>query len=76
MQRKTKEFQDVRYNFEKLIRSNACPYIPSSKLERDNSGGKSTFYADGHVNAAFQFYMQGYSLGKCMYMGEEKNEQA
>lgn len=70
MQRNSKEFYEMRNEFEKLIKSKDCPYLPTKRLDRDDSGGKYAFYENEYVNLAFRFYMHGYALSKSMHQGD------
>lgn len=65
MKRGSKEFYEVRDQFEKAVVAGAFGYI-SSDLTKDDSHSKS-FYANGQVNTAFRVYMAGYAAGRCEY---------
>lgn len=65
----TKEFYDLVAEFEKYAKQNAL-----GRLDREAKGPavpSRYFYQDGNVNKAFQAYMAGYQLHKCM-MGMEQ----
>jgi len=61
----TKEFQEIRADFEKFVKSQNCPQTFSS-YERAPRGAKH-FYENGALNAAFLMYMAGYSTARCIY---------
>ena len=66
MKRGTKEFEDIKKNFEKGVKEGQFGYI-SSDLTPDNFS-TSTFYANGEVNTAFKVFMAGYACGRCEYL--------
>lgn len=65
MKRGTKEFYEVRDQFEKAVNAGVFGYI-SSDLTKDDFNS-TTFYANGEVNTAFRVYMAGYAAAKCEY---------
>lgn len=61
--RGTKEFHELRYQFEKDIKET----IYGHKLDRQEKNEKvpvDVFYNDGFVNKLFHAYMMGYQNGK------------
>ena len=58
----TKEFYDLRNNFEQIYRS--------ERLDREPKelSSKQVFYQDGAVNSLFIGFMNGYQLGRINYM--------
>ena len=65
MKRGTKEFYEVRDQFEKAVNAGVFGYI-SGDLTKDDFNS-TTFYANGEVNTAFRVYMAGYAAAKCEY---------
>ncbi len=65
MKRGTKEFYDVRDQFEKAVKAGFFAYT-SSDLTKDDFNS-TTFYANGEVNNAFRTFMTGYAVAKCEY---------
>lgn len=65
MKRGTKEFYEVRDQFEKAVNGGFFGYI-SGDLTKDDFNSH-TFYANGEVNTAFKVYMAGYAAAKCEY---------
>ena len=65
MKRGTKEFYEVREQFERAVNDGFFGYI-SGDLTKDDFNS-STFYANGEVNTAFRVYMAGYAAAKCEY---------
>ena len=55
-----KEFYDLREQFEKNMKEITYGH----SLERDTSGIKGVWYADGYVNTLFNTYMYGYEYAK------------
>lgn len=58
----TKEFHDLRYEFEKTFKSERLDREPKELNKRQ------IFYQDGHVNTLFNAYLEGYQLGRVIYM--------
>lgn len=62
MKRNSKEFYELREQFEKDIQ-NMDVYI-GAKVEREETG--KWFYTNEKVNYMFIGYMQGYAYAKCL----------
>ena len=63
--RGTKEFHDMRYQFEKDVGR----FVFGHKMDREaenNKTPKHYFYQDGRINDLFHLYMCGYQFGKCI----------
>jgi len=65
VKRGTKEFYEVRDQFEKAVERGVFGYI-SGDLTKDDFNS-TTFYANGEVNTAFRVYMAGYAAAKCEF---------
>lgn len=68
----TKEFQEMRAQFEKDL-STMPVYFHGGKVEREvrtETTPKNVWYTNGEVNAAFIAYMFGYQCGRCVYMNQ------
>jgi len=65
MKRGTKEFYEVKAQFEKAVNAGVFGYTSSDLTEDDSC--THTFYANGEINKAFKFYMGGYAAAKCEY---------
>ncbi len=62
----SKEFYQIRDDFEKAI--SMSPLVGRVKFEKETSGQKGYFYADGHTNQLFHAFMLGYGSGRLAYM--------
>lgn len=66
MQAHTKEFHEVREQFEKDAK-NLMYGHQLDRVSQDDKVPAGVFYNDGLVNQFFQFYMAGYAYAKALH---------
>lgn len=61
----TKEFHELRYEFEKTFKKHA-------RLDREPKelNKSQVFYQHGEINELFKAYLHGYQLGRLNYMNQ------
>ena len=62
MKKNSKEFEELRSQFEKDLKS--MPFYVSGKAEREDRESPS-YYTNGEINNLFIAYMFGYQTAKC-----------
>ena len=63
MKRNSKEFEELRQDFERVI--NKMPIYIGAKIERENKNS-SHYYCNGNVNNLFIAFMGGYQHAKAL----------
>ena len=66
MKRGTKEFYEVKSEFEKGVKAGLFGYLPRRDLTEDDSM-PFIFYQNAEVNIAFRAFAAGYAVAKCEY---------